>query len=150
MFFFYRFLDEVKHRDLYVSLCFISRMLEANGASMMSVASFAIMANQFQKNVGSALVSDLLCWLADGYDETHVLQFSHNDSQENYLHAHDRVQQYYTFELIYQCVHRNGQTLWKLRNITKTLFMFRSIDFEFSLCLNFIPCAIILSTLVYA
>lgn len=51
-----RFLDEVKHRDLYIALSFISRMLEANGASMMSVASFAIMANQFQKNVGSALV----------------------------------------------------------------------------------------------
>ena len=52
-----RFLDGIQQQSLYILLCFICRTLEANGASMMATASFAIMAKQFSKSVGSSLVS---------------------------------------------------------------------------------------------
>ena len=52
-----RFLDGIQQQSLYILLCFICRTMEANGASMMATASFAIMAKQFSKSVGSSLVS---------------------------------------------------------------------------------------------
>jgi len=54
---FYSFLDELPDGHIYVIMCFVCRTVEANGASMMATASFAIMAKQFKSNVGSALVS---------------------------------------------------------------------------------------------
>lgn len=52
----FRFLDGIKLPSPYILLCFVCRVLEANGASMMATASFAIMAKQFSSSVGSSLV----------------------------------------------------------------------------------------------
>ncbi|XP_067934915.1 MFS-type transporter SLC18B1-like [Watersipora subatra] len=49
------FLDRCPDGPVYVAMCFICRSVEANGCSMVSTASFAIMATTFPKNVGQAL-----------------------------------------------------------------------------------------------
>lgn len=53
----YRFIDYCPDGPIYVTMCFISRSIEANGCSMLATASFAIMAITFPDNVGQAIVS---------------------------------------------------------------------------------------------
>ena len=57
LFIYFRFLDKCPDGTVFVVMCFVSRSIEANGCSMLSTASFAIMAKTFPNNVGSAIVS---------------------------------------------------------------------------------------------
>ena len=61
MFLIFRFLDKVEDTQLFITLSFAIRIVEAMGNAGFLTASFAIIAKEFPDNVATTFVSMIQC-----------------------------------------------------------------------------------------